>query len=257
MTVNLFCFHHAGGTASVFRAWEGALPDGVTLRPVQLPGRENPAAALPYADLRSLIADLDAQLDDELAAPHAFFGHSMGALLAYWLLQRRMARAARLPEVFLAAAYAAPHLTRPVLVGNDIDSVDDLTLAHRLRAIGGLPEDLLTRPEWLRVLLGSVRADLRLCADHRYIAAPPLPMPVFVFGGRHDPLVTLDQLDGWREHAADAFALDVLDGGHFLVQDRNAGLLPALGRRLAEVAGRVPDRLAAQHTTVAPLRRVR
>ncbi|TKG60506.1 thioesterase II family protein [Prauserella endophytica] len=234
MTVNLFCFHHAGGTASVFRAWEHGLPDGFTLRPVQLPGRDNPATAVRYHDLRPLVEDLDELLDADLAEPYATFGHSMGALIAYWLVQRRMARGATLPLAYLVAAYAAPHLTRPRLVGENVQDLDDVTLAHRLRAVGGMPEELLSRPEWLRLLLGTVRDDLILCASHRYIAAPKLPMPVYVFGGRRDPLVDIGQLGGWRDHAADVFGIDLLDGGHFLVQDRNSGLLPAVRARLVE-----------------------
>jgi surfactin synthase thioesterase subunit len=235
--LTLLCFHHAGGNAAVFRPWRTALPPGVRLRPVELPRRRS-SGGTPADDLTALVARLDDLLDAELHTPYAVFGHSMGALLGYRLVQLRMARGATLPEAFFAAAYAAPHLARPVLGGDTLDTVDDLQLAHRLAAIGGMPRELLGRPEWLRVLLGSVREDLRLCAGHRPADAPRLPMPVHVFAGRHDPLVTPGQIHAWRRHAAGPFRWQVLDGGHFLVQEHAAGLLPALAARLHRTAAR-------------------
>src|SRR5258708_5086379 len=37
--IRLFCFHHAGGSAAVFRQWFGDLPDHIELWTVQLSGR--------------------------------------------------------------------------------------------------------------------------------------------------------------------------------------------------------------------------
>ncbi|MBB1247230.1 thioesterase, partial [Streptomyces durbertensis] len=188
-----------------------------------------------HPDLATLVRELDDQLAGEVPGRYAVFGHSMGAMLAFWLVQRRMARGGPLPELFLAAAYAAPHLAGSLLgvrSEDAVDALDDVTLAERLRTAGGLPAELLARPQWLRLLLGTVREDLRLCAAHRYVAAPRLPMPVHVFGGRADPIVSVEQLHGWREHAAADFDCEILEGGHFLVQEPHAGLLPALRRRL-------------------------
>jgi surfactin synthase thioesterase subunit len=233
--ITLVCFHHAGGSATAFHDWERALPVGVALHAVTLPGRDLRAGEPAHRDVRRLVEQLDGELDPLLARAHVVFGHSMGALVAYRLVQRRLARGARPPEAYFAAAYGAPHLARSVIAGVDLETVDDLELARWLHAFGGLPTELLDRPEWLRLLLGPVRADLRVCASHRYTPAPPLPVPVHVFGGARDPLVSLEDLYAWRAHAAGGFRLTVLDGGHFLVQDRAAGLLPALLRQLAAV----------------------
>ncbi|MDB1089351.1 thioesterase domain-containing protein [Streptomyces sp. ACA25] len=241
--ITLLCFHHAGGSPSAFRAWRGALGPRFELHAVPLPSRDARTGERAHDDLRSLVEALDSELDDLMSRPHMIFGHSMGALVGYWLVQRRMARGAPLPLAYLAAAYAAPHLARSVVTGVDVDRVDDRTLAERLSALGGLPQELLARPEWLRLVLGTVRADLRVCAGHRFIAAPALPVPVHVFGGRHDPLVDAGQLHGWRRHAAAGFGLDILEGGHFLVQDASAGLLDVLRDRLEELAAPLSSHL--------------
>jgi surfactin synthase thioesterase subunit len=228
----LVCFHHAGGRASVFRHWQHALPAGYTTHAVQLPGHDERISEPAHRDLDALVAQLDDELDTLLDRPHVVFGHSMGALIGYRLAQRRAARGAALPLALLAAAYAAPHVARPTITGPDLDAVDDLTLARRLHTIGGFPGELLHRPEWLRLVLASVRADLAVCASHRHVPAPPLPVPLHVFGGTRDPLVSLAELHAWEEHASAEFAVTLLEGGHFLVQDDAAGLLPAVRRQL-------------------------
>src|SRR5262249_32070036 len=77
----LFCFHHAGGTASAFRTWRGELGPAVAVLPVQLPGRERRAAEPRFTQMAALVADLDRHLDGMLDPPYAFYGHSMGAIV--------------------------------------------------------------------------------------------------------------------------------------------------------------------------------
>lgn len=228
----LVCLHHAGGSAAVFRDWSVALP-GVTVHAVELPGHGIRAAEPAEQDLTRLLDRLDAELGPLLdGRPHLLFGHSMGGLLGYHLLHRRIRRGAPPAVALLVAAYAAPHLARPSAVGVDLDSVDDLGLARHLAGIGGMPAELLRRPEWLPALLGPTRADLRVCAGHRWRPGPPLPVPVHAFAGCTDPLVTVPAMRGWSDHTVAGFDLTVLDGGHFLVQDARAGLLPAVAAAL-------------------------
>src|SRR5262249_41809067 len=83
--LRLFCFHHAGGAASVFSGWPAALPPGVDVLPVQLPGRESRRREAVPADFESLIAALDAELAEHVRAPYALYGHSLGGSVAYHL----------------------------------------------------------------------------------------------------------------------------------------------------------------------------
>src|SRR4029453_18366937 len=46
--LRVFCFHHAGGGASSYRAWAGELPAWLELCAIQLPGREGRLREKPY-----------------------------------------------------------------------------------------------------------------------------------------------------------------------------------------------------------------
>ena len=90
--LRLFCFPHAGGGASSFVPLAGLLPSSIELAAVLLPGRETRFREPPFARMEPLVQALADGLRDELGAPFAFMGHSMGALVAFELareLRRR------------------------------------------------------------------------------------------------------------------------------------------------------------------------
>jgi surfactin synthase thioesterase subunit len=217
----LICFHHAGGGSSAFRGWRTALADQGRLHAVQLPGREDRYQDPRHVDLARLVDDVAAELADVLTGPHVFFGHSMGALIAYYVARQRIAAGHRPPEQLIVAASAAPHLNRPLFA---VDEMTDRQLGEALHQIGGLPDELLHRPDWLGPILSVVRDDIRVCNSHSYRPLPPLPCPIHAFGGRHDPLVSEADVRGWSRHTSAEFDLTMLDAGHFLVQDASAGL---------------------------------
>ena len=94
--VRLFCFPYAGGGASVYRGWASDLPDFVEVCPVQLPGREGRFREPAFTRLGPLVEALTESLRPCLDRPFAFFGHSLGALVAFEL-SRRLRREGRRP----------------------------------------------------------------------------------------------------------------------------------------------------------------
>src|SRR5262249_13687929 len=83
--IRLFCFPYAGGGASVFRGWADGLPASVEVCPVQLPGRGTRFREPAFTRLPPLIEALAESLRPHLDRPFAFFGHSLGALVAFEL----------------------------------------------------------------------------------------------------------------------------------------------------------------------------
>ncbi|MFC6699783.1 thioesterase II family protein [Streptomyces thermocoprophilus] len=180
-TIPLFCFPYAGGGASAFGRWQRSLDAhgaGVTVVPIQLPGREGRIGEPRFTDLWALVEDMDDQLDDVLCRPHLFYGHSMGALLAYSLAWRRQQRGAPLPLAVALSAYRAPHLPAPRIAE---PGASDEELIASLAALGGIPQVLLNHPDFLSALLPVARDDLMLCTGYtasRHRAAARAAAPV-------------------------------------------------------------------------------
>ena len=106
--VRLIGFPHAGGGASVFRGWADRLPESVEMCAVQLPGRETRFREPAFTRLSSLVTALTEALRPYLERPFAFFGHSMGALLAFELARRLNGDSGPQPVRLFVAACAAP-----------------------------------------------------------------------------------------------------------------------------------------------------
>ncbi|MFE9095624.1 thioesterase II family protein [Streptomyces sp. NPDC007264] len=224
----LFCFPYAGGGASAYRRWQRGLDDhdaGVRVMPVQLPGREGRINEPRFTDLDALIDDMDAQLDDELCGPHIFYGHSMGALIAYSLARRRQQRGASLPRALVLSAYRAPHLPAPPIA--DPEAADE-ELVAALVDLGGIPQALLGHPEFLAVLLPVARDDLRLCLGTTPAQTEPLQVPLHLFAGRADRLVTVPEMLPWQQHAGRGCEVRTMSGGHFFVKSNEDAFLREL-----------------------------
>lgn len=197
----VFLFHHAGGSASSYRLGKH-FPADVEVCPVQLPGRENRFAESLLTSLGPVVDELVAAIPTDL--PFVFFGHSMGALVAYEV-------ARRLPPAHLyVSAHRAPHLpdTTP------LRQLDDDALVARL--VETVP--VLADPDLREIFLPILRADLTLCETYRFTPGDPLPCPVTAFGGVEDDLVTEAELAAWRSHTSAAFAVRLFPGGHFYLR---------------------------------------
>jgi pimeloyl-ACP methyl ester carboxylesterase len=89
--LRLFCFHHAGGGASIFSGWPSVLGRLADVLPVQLPGRERRIREPRITDRAILVDELEHHLGPYLRRPYVFYGHSMGGLIAYDLAQQLLA----------------------------------------------------------------------------------------------------------------------------------------------------------------------
>ncbi|HEY3717361.1 MAG TPA: alpha/beta fold hydrolase [Jatrophihabitantaceae bacterium] len=241
--IRVFCFPFAGGGASAYARWSRRLGPGVAVLPVQLPGREGRMAEPRFTDVDELINDLDDALDADLDHPHVFYGHSMGALLAYALARRRAEQGKRLPQALVLSAYRAPHLPAPYIANPD---ASDAEIVTALVGLGGIPQTLLDHPEWLSILLPIVRDDLRMCSGHIRGPYRPLPVPVHTFAGDTDRLVTPAEVHAWRQHTSDTFHAQVVPGGHFFVRDHEEQFLRSVTAVLRQYVERPQPR--AGHT---------
>lgn len=238
--VRLFCFPYAGGGASAYGRWQRTLDAhgaGARVLPIQLPGREGRIDEPRFTDLRALIDDMDAQLDEELEQPHIFYGHSMGALIAYSLAQRRQQRHAPLPLAVVLSAYRAPHLPAPQIARPE---ASDEELIESLAALGGIPQVLLNHPDFLSALLPVARDDLLLCTgDAASYTGDPLRVPLHLFAGRRDRLVSVPEVVSWRRHAGRGCEVRTMPGGHFFVRAHEGAFLSELATLVRQYA-RVP-----------------
>ena len=77
--IRLLCAPHAGGGASLFKAWADDVAPHIEIVAVQLPGRESRMLEDPVSDMPSIVEPLFDEVKQFDDKPMAFFGHSLGA----------------------------------------------------------------------------------------------------------------------------------------------------------------------------------
>lgn len=228
--VRLLCFAHAGGGASVFRAWHGLLGPDVEIRAVVLPGREARWREAPHRRMADLVEATMRELHGAFDRPFAFFGHSMGAAVAYELCRRFFAEPGSGPVGLFVSGRRAPHLPPRRPSAHRLPR-DDF-VAH-LRSLNGVPPEVMVDPELLDAFLPCLRADFEVNETYDPPCAPPLPIPVSAFLGETDPEVTVQEMLGWRDLTNDDFTLRVFVGDHFYLKSGQTELLAAIRHDLA------------------------
>ena len=214
--LRLVCVPGAGCTASMFHGWAEMLPDEVEVCAVQVPGRGSRLRETPFTRMDPLADALTEVVLAESDLPVVMLGHSLGALIAYEVTDR-LCRMDRAPVALIAAAHKAPSLGS---AGLTYHLLPDDELVGVVDALGGTPGGTLANPAIRKLALPSLRADFELDANYEFRERPPLSIPVSVFGGDNDAIVSTDELRAWRAHTTGDFALRVVSGGHFFHNDQ-------------------------------------
>lgn len=225
----LFCFPHAGGGASVFHSWQETLSTEVQVCAVQLPGRQTRLQEPAATNLPQLVDDLARALLPYSDIPFAFFGHSMGALIAFELTRKLRRENGPMPRRLFLASSSAPQIAKR---HPQIYALPEREFVEALQHRSNIPAQALQHSELMQLLLPTLRADFALCDTYEYLPEEPLHLPIHAFGGLEDQDVTKDDLQAWSEQTRDQFTLQMFVGNHFFIDGERVPLLRAMSEYL-------------------------
>jgi pyochelin biosynthetic protein PchC len=169
-----------------------------------------------------------------LDKPLAFFGHSMGASVAYEVALRIERDKERGPQQLFVSGRSGPG---SVVKGRRLADAPDAELIADLQSLGGTRASVLEDPELRALALPAVRADYRLI--ERYEASrSTVSAPIVAYSGEGDAGVGQDGVDAWASVTCSSFARRSFPGGHFYLVDHVRELIDDILARLAPAAGR-------------------
>jgi len=228
-SVRLFCFPYAGGSALTFRNWKDCFAAFVDVWPIQLPGRGLRLQEPMYTSMDLLVDAIEAAISDYLDKPFAFFGHSMGAIIAFELCHKlRLKRGLDAAHLF-ASGCKAPQVPDRRQTFN----LPQHELIEELMRLEGTPVELLENPDVLELMLPLLRADLELVQTLRYIPRAPLLCPITVWGGTSDKEVSLEDLQAWRHQSSAEFRLHMFPGNHFFLNHQQKPIVRLIAEQLS------------------------
>ena len=156
VSLQLFCLPYSGASAAV-PPLAASLPSWIRLLPLELPGRGLRFGEALHTDAASLVAQLAGELHGTLdsASPYAFFGHSLGGLLAFELAHAMPARPRRAAGAIPLRRIPARRKRCQRLPARQ----SRRRTGRRVARLPGTPEAVLNDPSLMQMLLPVVRAD--------------------------------------------------------------------------------------------------
>ena len=209
--VRLLCFHHAGGSAVIYRHWPQLMPQYIEPVAVQLPGRADRFSEPPFDRMTPLVDELIDVIKPLFDLPFACYGVSMGARVAWALTLALRERGMPMPRKLFVAASRSPCHDN----GSWPWEGRDDGLEGYLREMGGTPAQVLAEPELVAGLLPTLGADLTVLSTLDLHPTTPLHVPIRAFAGTDDDESPPSRMDGWRLETSARFDLDAVPGGHF------------------------------------------
>lgn len=226
----LFCFPYAGTGPVVFRDWHLGLSEKIDVWSILLPGRESRIRETPFLQLRPLIETLVHEFKDFQDQPFAFFGHSLGALIAFELTLQLRRQSFCLPTHLFLSGRRASGLQDP---RPHIHNLDDDAFAEAIQQrYNGIPDIILQEPDLLDLFLPIIRADFSILETYEYTPEIPLEIPISVFGGLQDPAASRQELEAWKDFTTRKFDIHMFPGNHFFIQDHRRQLLEVISTSL-------------------------
>ena len=222
--LRLFCFPHAGGGVATYQSWAERLPRSIAVVPMRPPRPKKPDN---MAELVAAWADAIQPYVDE---PFAFFGHSMGAVVAFEVARLLRRHNQAMPRLLVASGARAPQFRRGHVPPPEPAEAEFIDALRRLQ---GTPPEVLENPGLMQWILPALREDAAIYRHYTYAEEPPLDCPIRAYGGTDDPNVSRAQLEAWGDQTTASFAVRVIPGGHFYLQTHSQEFFASLAQDLA------------------------
>ena len=208
----LYIFPHAGGSPSFYVPFSKAFSPGIKRIAVQYPGTQNGQPTVP--EIVSLAERLYRVLAKAPEGPVAFFGHSMGALVAFEVA-RRFESAGNPIQTLFVSACAAPGRMK----SEYFHELSDDELLKFLVALSGTDPRVLENKELVDMALPGLRGYYNAIAGYTCPDEATVSCPIYAFVATDDPLATNESMAGWSSHTTADFALRTFQGNHFYLAE--------------------------------------
>lgn len=198
--------------------------------PIQLPGRSVRFLESPFEQFSSLTETVIRQMTPLLDKPFAFFGHSLGGLIAFEIAHQLRSDYAIQPDHLIISGCAGPSCKAR---RNALSNLPDKELINELRQLNGTPDELLESEEFMALSLPVLRADFALYESYLHKSRMPLECPLTVLGGMEDREAAWWQLELWKNETAGMFSSYQLPGDHFFLHEQEATVLRLIRNKLS------------------------
>lgn len=213
----LILFPYAGGNALSYRGMLEPLQTVYEVVTPELPGRETLSNKPLIDDINTLVDYLFMNVIEplELDRQYIFYGHSMGALLAYLLANKIKQENLPHPTHLIVSGRNAPCFRRSKFIHH----LPSTEFWDSLKTMGGVPDEFLEYQELKDYFEPIIKNDFKLVENYNYtIAKYSLDMPMTVIYGDQEEM-TQESVYAWQQENKQPINFIEMQGNHFFIFD--------------------------------------
>lgn len=218
----LFFFPYAGAGAYAYRPWANLLDEHTDLIAIRLPGRESRCGQPFFTSMNQIVSELVCAVDPLLNLPAVFFGHSMGALIAFELARKLQKMEKQNIKLLVVSACFAP---QNISLRDSLSLLDDESFLSRISLYGGIPAEILNDDELMKMIFPRLRADMSILDSYQYIETEKLNCPILSLYAEDDACVPTDFINQWKSQTNVEFMSKKFSGGHFYINENKDRIL--------------------------------
>lgn len=228
-TPKLYIFPHAGGAPEYYKDFSRTFTSDVKRIGVPYPGKggnHDLGAFKGVPQLADRVCKLLGALDQSEGRV-AFFGHSMGALVAFEVARRFEEADNPIAALFVSASAA------PGRAGYDYIPESDRGLLDVVGEMTGVNPEFLENEEFAAKILPTLRG---FKAVTNYACPPGVAVscPIYAYYADDDEVATTEKVAPWAERTTSEFSARMFTGHHFYLNDH-----------LPELVGDIEGKIAA------------
>ena len=224
----LYIFPHSGGSPKYYVPFAKTFASDVECIGVQYPGRRGAHDLGSFTSIPDL-ADRVCKMvspQDQSARKVAFFGHSMGGLLAFEVAHRFEAAGNPIAALFVSACAA------PGRIGNGDIPESDRGLLDAVSEMTGVNPEFLENEEFAARILPTLRG-FKAISNYDCPPEVTLSCPIFAFLGDDDEVAPYEKVVPWSERTTSEFTARVFTGHHFYINDHLPGLVNDIEEKIS------------------------
>ena len=209
----VFCFPHAGGTASTYRTW--TMKKGIyNFACVELPGKGTRRKEKFISEFDLILEPLSQSIQKVVGEKEFyFFGHSMGAAMAFYIAHYLKQQYDIQPVKIIVAGRQAPHEENLTEFKTYMD--DDALIAE-MKRYNATPKEMLESKEFLSFALPQIRRDYKLNESLIY-RNECLSVPLILHTATKDYEANAAIMERWEQVTTEGTVIRQFEGDHFFV----------------------------------------
>ena len=224
----IYCFPYTGSGPLVYQPWCEHLDVSLALIGVQPPGKDERCGENPHISMRKLIDDFIEHFEPP-GIPFIFYGHSLGAQMAYESCVALTEKKLSLPVHLLLSGCNAPAV-------REIKNVHKLPDEQFVDAVLEKYEEVgenSGRRVVIERTINLLRADIEILETYQP-SNIAVDVPLSIIAGLSDTVLSREKVRNWVNFSNSNFEISYIPGGHMMVSEQREDLITKIAQTIKQ-----------------------